>query len=64
MRLVRITFVARLFGEMFTTVLPERVPALIEKLWANDNVEITEIAIVAQASDAEVNQQEGTETDA
>lgn len=48
MRLVRITFIARLFGEMFTTVLPERVPGVIEKLWANDNVVIDKIELLPE----------------
>jgi hypothetical protein len=51
MRLVRITFVARLFGEMTTTVLPERVPGVIEKLWANDNVEIIKIELLLDGSE-------------
>lgn len=48
MRLVRVTFVARLFGEMTSTVLPERVPEVIRKLWSNANVEITKISLLPE----------------
>lgn len=46
MRRVRITFVARLFGELSTTVAPERVPYVIKKLWANDNAEVLRIKLL------------------
>lgn len=46
MTLVRITFIARLFGELVTTVSPERVPEVIKKLWSKDNVIIDKIQIL------------------